>query len=363
VVTSRGALGGLALAVLAVFLIDAVVFRVLYPYIVEPDSNSGSFETVFHAEATRRRDSRRQVLCLGDSRMPVRPKVADALPEGKRYKFAAASVPGTAPRAWYYELRDLDPDTRRYSAIVFVMGDFDDQDDAGVMADATRDLPLLAARLRLTDAFDFALSFNRPLYRWQAFRGVILKGTIYQRDVYEFLQHPIARWEKARLHRRDFASWAYGYLGQSGDMTGVTADWAARKAGGPPNVTATDRTIVEEWLFTPKPPNKGVLHAYRLKWLKRIVDRYRSSPTRLIFVRVPQFVIPLPERPKTRGAIRELASRSNVVLVDDNAFQALGHPEFFADPVHLNAEGSKLATRMIVERVVGMLSGGCAPGV
>jgi hypothetical protein len=212
------------------------------------------------------------------------------------------------------------------------------------------------------DAFDFAMSFKRPLFRWQAFRGAILKGAIYQRDFQEFLQHPMARWEKARLYRRDFGSWAYGYLGGQGDMTGVTVDWAARKVSGPPNVTARDRDIFEQWLFGPKAPNTGALRAFRLKWLGRIVSRYRSSRTRLIFVRIPPFAIPLPERPKSRGAVRDFASRLNVVLVDENALQPLQRPELFADPVHLNAEGSRLATEMIVERVVRVLSRRRAPG-
>src|SRR6185436_1097743 len=102
-------------------------------------------------------------------------------------------VAGTNPRSWYYMLRDLDPTARRYRAIVFGVDDYDDEDSYEDLNDDIRALHYVLARLRFADTWHFSRSFNDPHLQWEAFRGSLLKGLIYQSDLRAFLDHPKKR--------------------------------------------------------------------------------------------------------------------------------------------------------------------------
>jgi hypothetical protein len=57
-------------------------------------------------------------------------------------------------------LRDLDPTAQRYRAVVLGVDDYDDEDRAFGSEDDVRDLHYVIARLRFSDAVEFARSFR-----------------------------------------------------------------------------------------------------------------------------------------------------------------------------------------------------------
>ena len=79
-----------------------------------------------------------------------------------------------------------------------------------------------------------------------------------------------------------------------------------------------------------------------------MVDRYRGSPTKMVFVRLPRGPIPRPDNlvQKKSSSIREFAGRPGVLLVDEHAFDSLEQPELFKDALHLNnARASRASSR------------------
>jgi lysophospholipase L1-like esterase len=99
------------------------------------------------------------------------------------------------------------------------------------------------------------------------------------------------------------------------------------------------------------------LAALRRRWLGRILDRYRQSRTTVIFIRLARGAIVRPDNlvHKKSAVIREFASRPNVSLVGEHAFDALEHPELYRDAVHLNREGTARFTTMLVGEVTKIL--------
>src|SRR5207247_9103879 len=94
----------------------------------------------------------------------------------------------TSANTMSYMVREVDPTTRRYSAIVIPYG-------AGYepnSADALR-ISMTAPLLRYGDCFNFASGFQRWSGRFRAFTASILRGSAYQDDVMDLLEHPIAR--------------------------------------------------------------------------------------------------------------------------------------------------------------------------
>jgi len=258
---------------------------------------------------------------------------------------------------WYYMLRDLDPHQSRYRAVILATDDYDDEDRAYNPNDEIRDLHYLVARLRLTDLFDFAFSYEDRALRWQAIRGGLLKGTILQADIQAFLRNPNHRIEYVKLCNRYYWKWAYDYKETTRNMEGLKIDWSTLAVTLPPGAGEDERHTVEDFLAHPAEPQTGRLSAYRKKWLGRIIESYRNSGTTVIFIRLPRGPVPRPDglSKKLTSSIRDFGSLPNVALANEHTFDALEHPGLFKDGIHLNREGITRFSALLVEEVNRLL--------
>ncbi len=347
-------------AVAGLFAVDAVLFRSnLYPSILEPDSSTGTFEYILWRELqAQNKNGDNMVVTLGNSRFAYSPRLANEHTAESGYVFRSAGVAGSDPRSWYYMLRDLDPQAGRYRAIVFGVDDFDDEDTAFHDADDIRALHYVVIRLRLSDVIGFARSFDSPALQWEAFRGGLLKGFVLQRDVRAFLQGPRKRIEYVKLNRRGYEEWTYNYVEDPRTMEGLSVDWANWTVALPPDPDQSQRDTVTHTLMRRPVPQTGRLAGFRRLWFGRIIERYQQSRTRIIFVRLPRGPIFRPENlvEKKSASIREFASRPNVALANERAFESLEEPKLFKDAVHLNREGVARFSTMLVREVSRLLA-------
>ena len=217
--------------------------------------------------------------------------------------------------------------------------------------------------LRLSDVWDFARSFKGPALQWAAFRGALLKGLVYQSDIQALISHPLKRLSDVMLYRENWADWTYEYDEDPRSLAGLTIDWPKWRATFPPGADDVQRETVRDVLMRRTVPQRGVVAGFRRKWYGRIFEHYRNSATRIIFVRLARGPIPRPEGLVTKlsSSIREFASRPNVSLADEHAFDPLERPEFFKDGTHLNREGSiRFSTLLVREigRILGPAKGG-----
>ncbi len=346
------------------FLLDAAVFRSnLYPSILEPESSAGNCELMFWNETHRKPSGLPEVAVIGNSRLPLLPRISNELTAQTGYRFANAGVAGSSPRCWYYLVRDLDPTTRRYAAIAFAVDDYDDEDTWWDDADSLLDLYKIIARLRLSDVLEFSRSFRSTENRWLAFRGSLFKGFTYQRDLYAFLRRPKDRVANVRWQRRESAGWIYDYNGEARSLEGISVDWATRKITYPAGLPQPQRQVVEDIVQRPAFPQTGRLGAYQRFWLGKIIDRYRNSDTRIVFLRLPRGPIRRPDLVRKKSSsIRELASRRNVILCDEHAFDSLERLELFMDPMHMNGKGMRAFSEIMAGLMAQTLGPGRKPG-
>jgi hypothetical protein len=346
-------LRAIILAVAGLLALDGLLFRTgLYTSILEPDSSTGVFELIL------RREQQAQpwygpnlVVTLGDSRFAYYPRVANEQKATTGFAFRHAGVAGTDARAWYYMLRDLDPARAGYRAIVIGVDDYDDEDGAYDIGDDLATLHYVAARLRFSDVIPFALSFENPSARWQAFRGSLLKGMVFQRDILAFLTHPAKRLADIALDAGGFEEWTYGFVDTDRNVVGLKIDWTNFTATVPPGNEELRDQVDRFVLYHPK-PQTGKRAAFRRKWFGQLLDRYRGTPTKVVFVRLPRGPIPRPENlvQKKSSSIREFAARPGVLLADEHAFDSLETPELFKDAFHLNNAGcAQLSVRLAWE--------------
>jgi hypothetical protein len=342
-----------------VFGLDAIAFRTrYYRSNLKPDSTTGLFEMILWREREAQQVlGDNVVVTLGDSRFGIVPKISNALASESGYVFRSAGVAGTDARSWYYMLRDLDPSADRYRAIVFGVDDYSDEDIPSEPDDDIRALHYCIARLRVTDVFDFARSFYSFGAKMEALRGGLLKGIVYQSDLHEFLASPRTRVREVKFRRGGFEEWTYNFLGTEASMAGLSIDWPNLTAQFPQGAAPNQRESVETFLLRKPEPQAGRLAAFRREWFGRILDRYRNSRTKIVFLQLPRGPIPRPAwlaRP-SGSVIREFASRSNVLLMDERFFESLEYPELFADGMHMNKPGVALFSTMLAREIGRML--------
>ena len=347
-------------ALLALFLLDAAVFRTrFYPPVVDPESTTGRLEMMQEMETHRQPSKQFQVLAFGDSRMGFLPHLVNETGADSQIEFASVAVPGSSPRCWSYQLRDLDPDANRYRALILPVDDYDDEDQMVDPSDLAADLNYLIGRLRFPDVFEFATSFSRWDLRWAALRGSLLKSTVYKSDFQAFLLAPAERRYKVQLFRSDYASWYRGFAGDDINLDGLQMNWETGTITLPPGTTPAQERVLRDVFLRPVAEQTGRLAIYRRRWFGRIIDRYRGTATQVIFFRLPRGPIPRPDGMvrKRSSSIRELASRANVMLLDEQTFESLESTSLFKDPLHLNSEGMRLFSQMLAGQVRSRLSG------
>jgi hypothetical protein len=341
------------------FALDSLLFRTsLYTPWLEPNSTTGEFENTFRRELqSQSENGDNLVVTLGDSRFAYLPRLANELTPQSGLVFRNAGAAGTDPRSWYYMLRDLDPTASRYRAVVFGVTDFDDEDDYEDHSADSRTLHYAIVRLRLTDAIDFARSFPTWSQRWEALRGCLFKGFVLAQDIQAFLSKPSKRIEEVRINRKGWADWTYNYDEDPRSLAGLQIDWAAWKASFPPAADEIQRITVNAVLLRPVAPQTGRYATFRRLWYGRMLDRYRGSRTKIIFVRLARGPVVRPASlvQKKSASIREFASRPNVFLANEHAFESLERPELFKDALHLNRAGATRFSKMLVEEISGIL--------
>lgn len=343
-------------SVIAFLLFEGLVFHSgLYTNYLEPSSSTGIFETVFREELNRKPFGPDEILVMGDSRIGegFSMKIANNACTGNGYYFSSVAVPGASPRCWYYLLRDLDPGRKRYHAIILPFENYGDIDIFEDLLDRRLDLHYCVARLRYTDAFEFASSFRTFRQRLEAFRGTIFKGVVFQPDLLAFFEHGHKRLSDVDKYRKTHWRFAYDYFGHEDDLAGIRVDWAKKTIEFPEKIPPRIRERIQGNLFGPVPKQEGIIAAYRRLWFGRILDLYRHSNTQFIFLALPRGPI-VPPSPRVRPlsyTIFDMARKHGVIVLPENAFVSLEKGEFYFDTMHLNARGRAQFSTMLAQLI------------
>ena len=346
----------LPLGVLALFFgLDALVFRTgFYVKILEPISSAGLTMNYIWHEQARVHSSAPQVLALGHSRMAFDTTIANSLHTS--YEFGSIAVPGTLPRSWYYMLREVDPGAGKYAAVIVPVEDYDDED----WEDYSRrqsDIQFTAPLLRAGDVAEFTLSYSDWGGRWLALRAGVLKGIAFRRDFQDLLVNYPRRLKYNLDARALRARLLYDHDWKWRDVRGLAVDWPQWRITYPPGSTDEQKREFNDVLMRGVAPQLGYLAGYRRKWFGKIMERYRQSRTRVIFIRLPRGPVIRPENlvVKKSSSVREFASRPGVLLADENLFEEIERPEWFGDPTHMNTKGSAQFSRILAEKIAGIL--------
>ena len=339
----------------AIFIcVDGVVFHTrLYTSILAPDSYAGRMAAITRAEKNRPSSGLKEVLVLGDSRMAegFSSVVANKLSSLDGFKFVNLAEPASAVNIWDYMLREVDPTRRRYWAIVVPYGIGFEPNSADPLR-----ISMAAPLLRYEDCYNFASAFQRWSGRFRAFTACILRGSAFQSDVVDFLEHPIARirsvqQEPRRLQARDV------YKGRDYDIAGTFYDPETGQVTFPPRLTEAQRDAIRDSLVKPSQSETQDFLRMQRDGIQRILNRYSASSTEIVLTPVPRGPFAgLPGASMTfHAAFPTVTTQRTVFSLPEQTFDFLEKPEYYFDGYHLNSKGRQRFTETLVTELVGRL--------
>jgi hypothetical protein len=343
-------------AILTWLVLDALFFRtgLYFPYL-EPNSSAGQLEGYLYW--LRQKSSVPESLVLGDSRIAHGLSAANATEAtGNRLHFWNLGIMGTLPRDWYYLLRDADPTHRRFAAIILALDQYSDEDYVDLYADRIIDLNFLIARLRLTDCWEFATSMRSRENQSRALAGCLIKGIPLRSDIADLLTTWPARFARAKDWRDHGIDAINHFPGIDCDVRGLTADWSRRVLSFPSGLDEPSRITIQATVMPNWPPYSGETTRYRLRWLSKIFDLYRDSPTRVILLELPRAPLPKPDSSTPAYALQGLLPRYQVTALPSSTFRDLERPEYFFDGLHLNRAGRAIFSARLAQLVVRLQS-------
>lgn len=345
------------ITLLAFFTLDAAIFRSgWYGKYLQPNSSTGIVEDHLYWLLHTPRVKKGEVLVLGDSRVAEGFSAPTAGAEGaNRLKFWNFGLPGASVRNWYYVLRNADPDRHRFKAIVLSLERYTDDDSADNPPDRIADLGYSLGRLRLTDCRDFAMSMTSPERRQTALSGCLFKGLPLRADIHEFLLEAAARIKAADASREHGLAWMDGYTGIPENLTGLSADIEHGVINFPAGLNPVRTMSIKQSVLPVWAPDRGQTTAYRKLWIGRILDLYRDTDTRIIFIEMPRAPLALPDGKVPPRFLQSIAGRSQVSVIPADRFRELERPELFGDGLHLNSTGRALFSAKLSREVFRVL--------
>jgi hypothetical protein len=341
------------IALLGYFAVESAVFRSgWYSNYLEPNSTTGEVEyhLLWLRQAARAKVP--EVLVVGDSRIAegFSSRTAEAAIKGAVH-FTNFGLPGSSPRVWYYVLRDADPGRDRFSKIVIALDHYSDEDWGEDLRNRRSDMNYLAGRLRLTDCYSFAKSFADQKMRRSVLTECLLRGTSYRPDFLAFLKDIPDRLARAKDWREKGAGYIDGYGGKPEDLVGLLVDREKHTVQFPAGAKDWQTTTAQHTIFPEAFPQTGALTKYRTQWLGRILDLYKGSSTKIVFIQIPRAPWPTPNSPVPARFIDSVKTNPNLVVIPPETFTDLERPEVFSDGLHLNHAGRPIFSELLARKL------------
>ena len=139
-------------------------------------------------------------------------------------------------------------------------------------------------------------------------------------DFQDLLLRHKYRMHAAEVARRESAAFLYNAEISSESMSGLAVDWKSGAITYPPGLSAAQRDMLRHVLVREPAPQTGQRGAYLKQWYGRMLDHYRGSHTRVIFLRLPRGPVVRPAAPgRKTEAVRDLArANPNAVLLPES---------------------------------------------
>jgi hypothetical protein len=355
---SRGMRRPLTLLVLSLavfFTADYSFFRTgIYARFVPPVTTAGRLARFVLDEENRAPSGAQEVLATGNSKMQFAlwDRLAEEADPQKRLKIIQGSLEGSSDKRTYYILKKIDPTHHRYAAIILSDSPYRISPTPEDLENEYSTAQVLASVVPPRDWAEFADTFDDPAIR----QKVRIQGVFSSRGVGMDLLL-----SSGRIIQRIVGGGPTKLLTEAGhpeSVLGLRLGPVDRRSlqvvSYPAHFDSFQRREAQSYFQSPDSVSAELytLRSARFhqRWLSKIIDLYRGSPTRLIFVQMPRWPVELPRTAPLSSApdIRDLLPRQeNVTFLDKDEFSYLEDPKYFWDVLHLNQTGRRLFSQQM----------------
>jgi len=345
------------------FALDAAVFRSsLYSQILSPESIVGTASWYLRYERQREPSRRKDVLVIGDSQVGEgfwAGLANKSTPKSDLY-FVQGGIPGATLRVLYFYQKILDPNRDRYRAIVICLPTYRKKSstEAEHLNDRMLDADFLLPVLRSPEYLDFSRTYTGAR-RLEVGSKVLVQGLSYKLDFQNLVFHPFARMRLVAWRRWIKDRVALDYAGRDESMLGLRYDSRTGDIQFPERLNEVERAQVRDYLTQPGTVDADHFDEYSRQWIEKFLDLYRGSQTTLVFVRFPSEVLPQADSIRRNGPSASymslLRNTPGVQVIDEEAFYDLEDPRYFFDTLHMNAEGRRLFSIRLSDRLAKTL--------
>lgn len=343
--------------IFAFLFFDILVFQLgIYNQIISPNSMAGMAFYFNKYENRRQSNPEKDILVLGDSKISEGFSASKAKSRSGdlNYGFVQGGIPGTTYRTWYFLLKSIDPDYSRYRAIVLTLPSYRKIPfDESLPESRGLDTEILAPILGASGFLELGYSFPSWKDKMNIWTLSLIKSTSYRADFQDLIHSPKTRLSSVKWRREEGERHLDNYQGRSESMQGLTVVPETNSITFPAHLNADERKSVEIRYTGLSKPGSDAFDEYSVKWLKRILQMYKNSKTKVIFLRCPTNPIP-DQQNYPLARLSEFISQEidNKLVIDEGYFADLESPEFFFDTFHMNKKGREIFTERLTDWIV-----------
>ncbi len=340
---------------------DYLVFRTGYYFkYVEPESIAGSVQLNRTVVDQRLDPNRSNIIVVGDSQVGegFSAKLANEIAKDKRLNFIGCGISGSTPRVWRYFLREVDPERKKFKAIILMANAISDEDIVEDFENYKLDLNYCLPLLTWSDWQTFPPSFPNPALRERARRSIAFPLAFAQNDLKALLLHPILRTRKVTLWQSGYPTWIYDYPARPESLPSLILEgspaqprtWAGVPDSLRPQLAGYFAQAAANY---PHPPLASV-SAYRKKWYGDIARDYLAAGIPVYVFLMPRgpYHAELKGPPVLTGALAELATKGSIHFLPPEPFGRLEVAGNFFDQLHLNSIGRAKLTNLLAREIL-----------
>jgi len=362
-----------ALAVLLFIFIDEAAFRTgWYQAKVSVFSSSPStLLTMSRWEQSHVTPGMREIAIIGNSQLDEAfyPPAFTQQNPNFPYHIVRLTAPGTWPRSWYYLLKSLDPTRRRFKEILVSSDGYKVIQDYRPLPDDFQEAVNILPLVPISDWLEFIESYPGWQNRLKIATILLFPSHAYAADIQDVILHPKIRLSEYgdAYDKYHFQPWKFEINDSVNvSLAGFAMDPKTCKVLAMP----LDDPSIEGGLLAAttnfynhdqREENERRNADFDVFWYTKILQMYQGSPTKIIFLQVPNMpapfcnMAPLPDAPDIRD---ELPKMPNLSFLDPVMFAKLNQPQYFRDEIHLNLQGQSLFTAELGDYLIKSLSGG-----
>ena len=299
-------------------------------------------------------------LVIGDSRMAegFSARMADELGTGKVAWFNGA-ISGSTPRTWRYLLDMAWRESGGFDFVFLPLPGYDGRTSESHLQNRELDLQYSAPLVSRFRALSYARSFSDSDLRERALFTVLFKSVAMKRDIGAFLKAPKERLEHVVRQNRHGSRSRRNYQGNPKSVAGLVHVEGKNIVFSPEADFNSRNSFLSSVESVCRDPSKEDL-GYMEFWLGQIADYCQQNGSTLIVFRYPRgpFHSLYPEE---NDELLKRAIGEKAKILPASSFADLESPEFFFDPVHLNAVGRERFTHLLVAATQPFLQDSAIP--